>query len=176
LRENINKNMRYLKVFEDFNDDEFEYLANIGKMQNAILKVVEVHEKHYYNDNKISSDPDFLTSIKELINSSMNGEEIFTSDYLSVISSFEERVYGENLFNLNDDRIEESVFGILNDVIIIFLDLQKEEVPKYKSDMIRMLGEESERVCDNMNDGWVIQNKFDPKNKALGDFPDINLN
>ncbi len=168
--------MKYLKVFEDFNDDEFEYLANIGKMQNAILKVVEVHEKHYYNGNKISSDPDFLASIKDLIKSSMDGEEIFTSDYLSVISSFEERVYGENLFNLNDDRIDESIFDTLNDVIVIFLDLQKEEDPKYKSDMIRMLGEESERVYDNMNDGWVRQSGVDPKNKELGDFPDINLN
>jgi hypothetical protein len=56
--------MRIIKLYEAFwnkkkeestdNDLEFDFLAAVGKLKQAINKAIEVHEKHYYSDSNYS--------------------------------------------------------------------------------------------------------------------------
>lgn len=166
--------MKYLKIFEDFND--FDFLANVGKMEKAILKVVEIHEKHYYNDTKISSDPEFLRSIKDLIDTSVSGEEIFSGDYLSVVSSFEESHYNKDLFLLNAPDVQyDSLDGIIQDLVIPLLNVSR----KGKSEeYVSQLGVVADEILNKIDDSWVFRDfvEADPNKKTLGDLPKFNLN
>ena len=56
--------MRYLKLFEKFNFDE---LVSLSDMEKAILHLVRVHEKYYYNDTKISDEFMFKRDIKDIL-------------------------------------------------------------------------------------------------------------
>ena len=37
------------KLFLESSEFDFEFLANIGKMKEAILKIVKLHEQKFYN-------------------------------------------------------------------------------------------------------------------------------
>lgn len=138
-------------------DLEFEFIANVGKMKTAIVKVVEVHEKHYYNDTKISNNSGFKQSINDLIDLSMNKGDIFTEDYLLVIKMFENRLYGKNLFKLNDKYRDESRFGILDKVISHFNNLVRNK--KRDSDDIKRFREDIDHVM-SIKDEWIYQKKM----------------
>ena len=49
-------------------EQEFDLLESISLVYSAIIKVVEIHEKHYYNDNKIISNEEFKSGITKLLN------------------------------------------------------------------------------------------------------------
>ena len=162
--------MKKLKTYKLFlekrgpydEDLEFEFLANVGKMKEAVVKVIELHEKHYYNDTKISSDSGFKQSINDLIDLSMTKRDIFTEDYLLVIKMFEERLYGKQLFKLNDSNIDESIFGILDDIVSPFNNLVRNK--NKSADDIKRFGEDIEHVM-SIKDEWIYQeemnNSFD---------------
>lgn len=56
--------MKYIKLFEKFNFDE---LAILSELEKAILHIVRVHEKAYYDETKISDEFMFKRDIKDLI-------------------------------------------------------------------------------------------------------------
>jgi hypothetical protein len=69
--------MRIIKLYEEFwgksksnNEDlEFDFLVAVGKMKQAINKTIEVHEKHYYNDDKIVKSEELQSELKSMIDS-----------------------------------------------------------------------------------------------------------
>jgi len=143
------------KLFLESNDFDFDFLANIGKMKQAIIKIVQLHEKKCYGDIKLSSYERFKASLNDLIDSAVKGEFTITEDYLSIINLFEKEVYGKDLLS----SYEESIFSHLDDLISLFNSLLNNE-ERDKEDIMR-LGEDAENILKNMNDSWVYENESD---------------
>ena len=148
------------KLFLESNDFDFDFLANIGKMREAILKIVQLHEQKCYNDNKLSSYDRFKVSLNDLIDKAIettpdNKEHFYTitEDYLSVISLFEKEVYRENKLV----EFDQSLFSSLDDLIGLFnLTLDERE-----EDDINRLGKDVDHILDKMDDSWVYENESD---------------
>ena len=148
------------KLFLESNDFDFDFLANIGKMKQAILKIVQLHEQKCYNDNKLSSYDRFKVSLNDLIDKAIettpdNKEHFYTitEDYLSVISLFEKEVYRENKLV----EFDQSLFSSLDDLIGLFnLTLDERE-----EDDINRLGKDADHILDKMDDSWVYENESD---------------
>ena len=100
------------KLFLESNDFDFDFLANIGKMKQAIIKIVQLHEKKCYGDIKLSSYERFKASLNDLIDSAVKGEFTITEDYLSVINLFEKEVYNKSLFSSHVKLSCETKFGL----------------------------------------------------------------
>ena len=148
------------KLFLESNDFDFDFLANIGKMREAILKIVQLHEQKCYNDTKLSSYDRFKVSLNDLIDKAIettpdNKEHFYTitEDYLSVISLFEKEVYRENKLV----EFDQSLFSSLDDLIGLFnLTLDERE-----EDDINRLGKDADHILDKMDDSWVYENESD---------------
>ena len=151
------------KLFLESNDFDFDFLANIGKMREAILKIVQLHEQKCYNDTKLSSYDRFKVSLNDLIDKAIettpdNKEHFYTitEDYLSVISLFEKEVYRENKLV----EFDQSLFSSLDDLIGLFnLTLDERE-----EDDINRLGKDADHILDKMDDSWVYENESDGSN------------
>jgi hypothetical protein len=146
------------KLFLESNNFDFDFLANIGKMKQAIIKIVQLHEKKCYGDIKLSSYERFKASLNDLIDSAVKGEYTITEDYLSVINLFEKEVYGKDLFS----SYEESIFSHLDDLISCFNNLLDNE-ERDEEDIMR-LGKEADHILDKMDDSWVYENESDNSN------------
>ena len=146
------------KLFLESNDFDFDFLANIGKMKQAIIKIVQLHEKKCYGDIKLSSFERFKSSLNDLIDSAVKGEFTITEDYLSVINLFEKEVYNKSLFS----SYEESMFSHLDDLISCFNSLLDNE-ERDEEDIMR-LGEDADHILDKMDDSWVYENESDGSN------------
>ena len=151
------------KLFLESNEFDFEFLANIGKMKQAIIKIVKLHEQKCYGDTKLSSYERFKTAINDLIDKAIettpdNKEHFYTitEDYLSVISLFEKEVYRENKLV----EFDQSLFSSLDDLIGLFnLTLDERE-----EDDINRLGKDADHILDKMDDSWVYENESDGSN------------
>jgi hypothetical protein len=141
------------KLFLESNDFDFDFLANIGKMKQAIIKIVQLHEKKCYDDIKLSSYERFKFSLNDLIDSAVKGESIFTEDYLSVINLFEKEVYNKSLFSSYD----ESMFSHLDDLISCFNSLLDNE-ERDEEDIMR-LGKDADHILNKMDESWIYENE-----------------
>jgi len=151
------------KLFLESNEFDFEFLANIGKMKEAILKIVKLHEQKCYGDTKLSSYDRFKTAINDLIDKAIettpdNKEHFYTitEDYLSVISLFEKEVYRENKLA----EFDQSLFSSLDDLVGLFNLTLDERV----EDDIMRLGKDADHILDKMDDSWVYENESDGSN------------
>ena len=142
------------KLFLESNDFDFDFLANIGKMKQAIIKIVQLHEKKCYGDIKLSSYERFKASLNDLIDSAVKGEYTITEDYLSVINLFEKEVYGKGLFS----SYEESIFSHLDDLISCFNSLLDNE-ERDEEDIMR-LGKDADHILNKMDESWIYENEF----------------
>ena len=148
------------KLFLESNEFDFEFLANIGKMKQAIIKIVKLHEQKCYGDTKLSSYERFKTAINDLIDKAIettpdNKEHFYTitEDYLSVISLFEKEIYRENKLA----EFDQSLFSSLDDLVGLFnLTLDERE-----EDDINRLGKDVDHILDKMDDSWVYENESD---------------
>jgi len=151
------------KLFLESNEFDFDFLANIGKMREAIIKIVKLHEQKCYGDTKLSSYDRFKTAINDLIDKAIettpdNKEHFYTitEDYLSVISLFEKEIYRENKLA----EFDQSLFSSLDDLVGLFnLTLDERE-----EDDITRLGEDADHILDKMDDSWVYENESDGSN------------
>ena len=151
------------KLFLESNEFDFEFLANIGKMKQAIIKIVKLHEQKCYGDTKLSSYERFKTAINDLIDKAIettpdNKEHFYTitEDYLSVISLFEKEIYRENKLA----EFDQSLFSSLDDLVGLFnLTLDERE-----EDDINRLGKDADHILDKMDDSWVYENESDGSN------------
>ena len=142
------------KLFLESNDFDFDFLANIGKMKQAIIKIVQLHEKKCYDDIKLSSYERFKFSLNDLIDSAVKGESTFTEDYISVINLFEKEVYNKSLFS----SYEESIFSHLDDLISCFNSLLRNK-KRDKEDIMR-LGKDADHILNKMDESWIYENEF----------------
>jgi len=141
------------KLFLESSDFDFDFLANIGKMKQAIIKIVQLHEKKCYGDIKLSSYERFKASLNDLIDSAVKGEYTITEDYLSVINLFEKEVYGKGLFS----SYEESIFSHLDDLISCFNSLLDNE-ERDEEDIMR-LGKDADHILNKMDETWIYENE-----------------
>jgi hypothetical protein len=142
------------KLFLESNNFDFDFLANIGKMKQAIIKIVQLHEKKCYDDIKLSSYERFKASLNDLIDSAVKGEFTITEDYLSVINLFEKEVYNKSLFS----SYEESMFSHLDDLISCFNSLLDNE-ERDEEDIMR-LGKDADHILNKMDESWIYENEF----------------
>jgi hypothetical protein len=149
----MNSTKKYVSFLNESSELEFEFLANVGKMKESIIKVVQIHEKHYYKGTKISVDKDFKKSVSDLIETSMSGKEVFTEDYLSVIKMFENKLYNDDLFQLNTEGVDESIYLILSDLLNKFNSVVFSEDRGYKE--VDKLGNEVEYILKNIRYSWI---------------------
>ena len=141
------------KLFLESSEFDFEFLANIGKMKEAILKIVKLHEQKCYNDTKLSSYERFKVSLNDLIDDAVKGEFTITEDYLSVINLFEKEVYSKSLFS----SYEESMFSHLDDLISCFNSLLRNK--ERDEEDIMTLGEEADHYLNNMDETWIYDSE-----------------
>lgn len=141
------------KLFLESNNFDFDFLANIGKMKQAIIKIVQLHEKKCYGDIKLSSYERFKASLNDLIDSAVKGEYTITEQYLSVINLFEKEVYGKDLFS----SYEESIFSHLDDLISCFNNLLDNE-ERDEEDIMR-LGKDADHILNKMDETWIYENE-----------------
>ena len=141
------------KLFLESNDFDFDFLANIGKMKQAILKIVKLHEEKCYNDTKLSSYDIFKNSLNDLIDGAIKGEFTITEDYLSIINLFEKEVYSKDLLS----SYEESIFSHLDDLISCFNSLLDNK-ERDEEDIMR-LGKDADHILNKMDESWIYENE-----------------
>jgi hypothetical protein len=130
-------------------------------MKQAIIKIVQLHEKKCYGDIKLSSYERFKASLNDLIDSAVKGEYTITEDYLSVINLFEKEVYGKDLLS----SYEESIFSHLDDLISCFNSLLDNE-EKDEEDIMR-LGKDADHILNKMDETWIYTS--DESNVSISD-------
>lgn len=162
---------KYVSFLNESSEVEFEFLANVGKMKESIIKVVQIHENHYYKDNKISTNKDFKKSVSDLIETSMSGKEVFTEDYLLVIKMFESRLYNDDLFQLNKEGVDESMYLILSDLLSKFNNVVFNTDRNYKD--VKKLGTEVDYILKNIRDSWVYLEEAEEDAELLNDIDGI---
>lgn len=141
------------KLFLESSDFDFDFLANIGKMKQAILKIVKLHEEKCYNDTKLSSYDRFKNSLNDLIDGAIKGEFTITEDYLSIINLFEKEVYSKDLLSY----YEESIFSHLDDLISCFNSLLDNK-ERDEEDIMR-LGKDADHILNKMDESWIYENE-----------------
>jgi hypothetical protein len=141
------------KLFLESSDFDFDFLANIGKMKQAILKIVKLHEEKCYNDNKLSSYDRFKNSLNDLIDGAIKGEFTITEDYLSIINLFEKEVYSKDLLS----SYEESIFSHLDDLISCFNSLLDNK-ERDEEDIMRF-GKDADYILNKMDESWIYENE-----------------
>ena len=141
------------KLFLESSDFDFDFLANIGKMKQAILKIVKLHEEKCYNDTKLSSYDIFKNSLNDLIDGAIKGEFTITEDYLSIINLFEKEVYSKDLLS----SYEESIFSHLDDLISCFNSLLDNK-ERDEEDIMR-LGKDVDHILNKMDESWIYENE-----------------
>ena len=141
------------KLFLESSDFDFDFLANIGKMKQAILKIVKLHEEKCYNDTKLSSYDIFKNSLNDLIDGAIKGEFTITEDYLSIINLFEKEVYSKDLLS----SYEESIFSHLDDLISCFISLLDNK-ERDEEDIMR-LGKDVDHILNKMDESWIYENE-----------------
>jgi len=160
--------MRSIKTYKSFineskEDLDFEFLVSVGKMKEAIIKIVELHEKHHYNDTKISSYDKFKQSVSDLIDMAVGGKQVITENYLAMVKMFEKELYGKQLIFTS----EESLFSCIDDLILRFNNLLDNE--NRDEEDIEGFREDSEHFLVNMDDSWIYKDYEEVKPKSTKD-------
>lgn len=167
--------MKIIKLYEEFwgrksksesDDLEFDFLAAVGKMQKAILKTIEVHEKHYYNDDKIVKSEELQSELKSMIDSIIANGRLITEDFCDLVEKFESSLYNDNKFGISSGN-DYSIFGIFDDCISSLRAAVRDKNEK----SVSYLDKESQHILDRCNDSWVyVDDK--QSSKLLDDFFD----
>lgn len=200
--------MKYIKTYEGFwdrfkkkssNDNElssddlkFELLSLVPLYEKYILKLVEIHENHYYKEKKISTNDDFINEIKNLskrILADMNAgkskeiirNRVKVEDYLGLIRKYEKELYGKDELGIagygedsDGEFIDESMFYVLEDITG---DLYSLVNPEYYGDSANIFRPSKKRLDDfrrnndpsKLDDSWVYKQSMD---KTLSDMKD----
>ncbi len=114
-----------MKTYLNFINEKRKYdilnMDDILELYQQFIRILKIHEKHYYNDEKISNNPEFKTEInpifqkiyeeqfKERKNTlkSQSIEKdipIFGDDLYNIIKNYEKKLYKNNLLTINDDN------------------------------------------------------------------------
>jgi hypothetical protein len=148
------------KLFTESKKEElnFDLLESMSIVYSALLKIVEVHEKHYYNDNKIISDEKFKEGINKLLKSCLDRKEKnndSAENFIRHIKKCENRIYNKNLFKLDEEGVDESMFSIIDDLIMPVWSCL------YNNGYVGRIKKEAEHILKNINDEWIYQGDFD---------------
>ena len=152
--------MRIIKLYEAFwnkkkeestdNDLEFDFLSAVGKLKQAINKAIEVHEKHYYSDNKIVSSVEFQSELKSTIDKVLSSDRTITEDFCDLVQKFETSLYNDNKFGI-DSGDDYSLFGIFDDLISNLRAAVREKNER----SVSLLDKDSQHIIDKCDDSWV---------------------
>jgi len=167
--------MRVIRLYEEFwgrksksqNEDlEFDFLVAVGKMKQAINKTIEVHEKHYYNNNKIVKNEELQSELKSMIDSIISNGRLMTEDFCDLVEKFESNLYNDNKFAISSGN-DYSIFGIFDDCISSLRAAVRDKNEK----SVSYLDKEAQHILDKCDDSWVyVEDKR--SSKLLDDFFD----
>jgi hypothetical protein len=153
--------MKLIKLYEEFwgkkknesDDLEFDFLAAVGRLKQAINKTIDIHEKHYYNDSKIVNSEEFQSELKSNIDKIISSDglrTLMTEDFCDLVHKFESSLYNDNKFGI-DSGYDYSMFGIFDDLIGSL----RSAVSEKNERSISFLDKESQHVLDRCDDSWV---------------------
>lgn len=151
--------MRVVKLYEEFwgkksksnkENLEFDFLAAVGKLKRAINKTIEVHEKHFYSDNKIVNSEEFQSELKANIDKVLVGDRTITEDFCDLVQKFEKSLYNDDKFGI-DSGYDYSIFGIFDDLISSLRSAVREKNER----SVSFLDRESQHILDKCDDSWV---------------------
>jgi len=160
--------MKIIKLYEEFwgrkskskdDDLEFDFLVAVGNFKKAVTKVVEVHEKHYYDDTKITNSDMFQSGLKSYIDSQLNNKSRL-DDLLDLTKHCEKELYNDDKFGIDSD-MDYSLFGIFEDLSGFLSAVIRDKSQRN----IENLNGESQHVLDNCDDSWVFQQDMETSNK-----------
>lgn len=164
------KKMKIVKLYEEFwgkkaeNEDlEFDFLVAVGRCKQAINKVVEVHENHYYGDTKIVNDTDFQNSLKSYIDLMLN-EKGGLDEILEIVRESETKLYNDNKFGIDSDD-DYSMLGILEDLTGSLWSAVKNKNER----QINYLNKTSKDILDKCDDSWVYREDMETSMKKASD-------
>lgn len=91
--------------YKDFLNENLE-MDEVLDLYNYFIRILKIHENHFYNDIKISSNDSFKKDINSVFHKMMTGKEVITEDLYNIIHEYESKLY-------NDDKItpSENNFG-----------------------------------------------------------------
>lgn len=163
--------MKILKLYEEFwgsksdiNEDlEFDFLAAVGRCKNAINKVVEVHENHYYNDNKIVSSESFQSELKSFIDGCLQSKGGM-DQLLDLVKKYEQESYNDDKFEIDSDN-DYAMFGIFEDLCGFLSAAVREKTQRN----VDYLNNESQDILDNCDETWITQENMRDSIKTVSD-------
>lgn len=166
--------MRTIKLYEEFwgkskseNEDlEFDFLAAVGRCKNAINKVIEVHEKHYYQDNKITQNQEFQSDLRSYIDLKLTGEGGL-DELLDLVKDYENKLYNDTKFGIDSDD-DYSMFGLFEDLTTSLWATVKDKTER----RIHHLNKTAQDILDKCDDSWVYREGFDDSVKKSRDILD----
>lgn len=151
--------MRILKIYEEFwgksnpeNEDlEFDFLVAVGRCKNAINKVIEVHENHYYQYTKIVSSEDFQSDLKSFIDSKLVGE-VGIDKLLALVKEYENKLYKDSKFGIDSDD-DYSLFALFDDITTSLSMTVRDKTTR----RIKQLAETAQDILDKCDDSWIYR-------------------
>lgn len=185
----LNKNMKKIKNYKQFINEGLseDYAIDIYLQ---LIRIIGIHEKHFYNDDKIVKDEEFKSKIAGYMNKLIEGknfktyvenqenEFINTETIINTILEYEKKYYNEDkisdtpsmfsvIMYLVEDTIEEQDALTTNDYITGFSEKDIKEYEDY---------EESEENDENFNKNEPSRYNHDNKtDKYLGRYDEWDL-
>jgi len=143
--------------YEFFNpeDIQFEFLVTMASVEKSIIRVIEIHEEHYYKKIDISQNSNFLKEIKDLIQKGIIVGELNIIDLLDLIKRYELKIYHANKFKIFET--DGSIFGIIDDLLFLV-----NVAIGYKDlSTIEDVNEECQYLLKTINHSWIYQDGND---------------
>lgn len=168
--------MKILKLYEEFwgsksdiNEDlEFDFLAAVGRCKNAINKVVEVHENHYYNNNKIVSSESFQSELKLFFDGCLQSTEqpnsLIVDQLLDLVKKCEQESYNDEKFGIDSDE-DYTMFGIFEDLCGFLSAAVREKTQRN----VDYLNNESQDILDNCDETWITKENMSDSIKTVSE-------
>ena len=86
-------------ILESIEDDIIE-------LYSYFIKILKIHEKHFYNDSKISNDPDFNKEVNSIFYRLLNSKkekEVRTEELYDIVNKYEKINYNDDLMTPEDN-------------------------------------------------------------------------
>lgn len=101
--------------FTKFTNEKL-YIDDIIDLYSYLIKILNIHEKHFYNDNKISSNADFKNDINGIFHKMVQGKKTFTEELFNKISEYERNLYNDSKM-IPDDNFGCSMWDVCEIII-----------------------------------------------------------
>lgn len=101
--------------YKDFINEKLNQ-NEVLDMYNYFIRILNIHEKFYYNDSKIAQDEKFRSDINKVFHKMMLGENIKTEELYNKISDYEKKLYNDSKI-IPDNAYGNSMWDVCNVIL-----------------------------------------------------------